>query len=94
LTGLSSTYLYGSVREYSVGVKSTFDDIKGYPTGHFVLVSGYDPEEGKALVADPYRNNPMAEGNYYRVKIRRLFNAIMLGIITHDANLLIIQPKE
>ncbi|MCS6832683.1 MAG: cysteine peptidase family C39 domain-containing protein, partial [Flammeovirgaceae bacterium] len=35
LTGLSATYLYNSKREYNQGKKSIYDDIKGYPMGHF-----------------------------------------------------------
>ncbi len=35
LTGLSATYLYRSAREF--GPRSDYDDIRGEPSGHFVL---------------------------------------------------------
>jgi hypothetical protein len=41
-------------------------------------------------VADPYQDNPYSSDLYYHVPVGRLINAIMLGIVTYDANLLII----
>ena len=41
------------------------------------------------LVADPYQDNPYSSDLYYHVPVGRLINAIMLGIVTYDANLLI-----
>lgn len=95
LTGLSATYLYGSARErYSKKGESFYDDIKGTPCGHFVVLCGYDDRKRLIVVADPHRENPLSQNNYYRVSSNRLINAIMLGVLTYDANLLIIQPKE
>lgn len=45
LTGLSSTYLYRSAREH--GPAADFDDVRGYPSGHFVVLCGYDHKEHK-----------------------------------------------
>jgi hypothetical protein len=91
LTGLSSTYLYRSVRE---NPENDLDDnIAGYPTGHFVVLSGYDKEKREVLVADPYKMNPVSHDHYYMVSIARLLGAVLLGILTHDANLLIIEPR-
>ena len=91
LTGLSSTYLYRSVRE---NPDSDVDDnIAGNPTGHFVVLSGYDKEKREVLVADPYKKNPVSNDHYYMVSIARLLGAVLLGILTHDANLLIIEPQ-
>jgi len=91
LTGLSSTYLYRSVRE---NPDTDLDDnIAGTPTGHFVVLSGYDKEKREVLVADPYKMNPVSKDQYYMVSIARLLGAVLLGILTHDANLLIIEPK-
>ena len=39
------------------------------------------------------KKNPVSGTNYYSVKTGRLFNSILLGIMTYDANLLIIKPK-
>lgn len=93
LTGLSATYLYNCAREGWVNNKAVYDDVRGYPTGHFVILSGYDEETRKVVVADPNRENPVSHNNYYTVKVSRLINSIMLGILTFDANLLIINPK-
>jgi len=93
LTGLSATYLYNERREY--GERSTPDDVRGLPQGHFVVLSGYDAVERSVLVADPLESNPLFPGeNRYAVDLDRLMCAIMLGIVTYDANLLIIRPKE
>lgn len=91
LTGLSSTYLYRDAREF--GPKSDSDDVRGDPQGHFVVLCGYDKVERTVLVADPYEPNPMSPGHYYAVDVDRVICAILLGIVTYDANLLIIQPR-
>jgi hypothetical protein len=92
LTGLSSTYLYRSARERDGQDKMIYDDVGGYPAGHFVVLSGYDLKERVVQVADPYPGNPRSR-HYYEVKVDRLINAILLGIVTYDANLVIIEPK-
>ena len=91
LTGLSSTYLYRSVRENPDN--DIDDNIAGNPTGHFVVLSGYDKEKREVLVADPYKKNLVSGDHYYMVSIARLLGAVLLGILTHDANLLVIEPK-
>lgn len=91
LTGLSSTYLYQSAREY--GPKCDADDVRGVPQGHFVVLCGYDPATKMVRVADPYLTNPFAPSdNYYWVGVDRLVCAILLGVLTYDANLLILTP--
>jgi len=90
LTGLSSTYLYQAVRERRVD--NGDDDIRGYPAGHFVIIHGYNTAQGTVMVADPFRNNPALMGQHYEVNLYRLVCAIMLGIVTYDSNLLIIEP--
>ncbi len=92
IAGLSATYLYKTMREY--GPNSDYDDVKGEPAGHFVLLSGYDPETREVQIADPISHNPLGEGLIYRMNIDRVINAILLGIITYDANLIIITPKK
>lgn len=92
LTGLSATYLYGTPRE--IPETNEYNDIKGKPSGHFVVISGYDRETQQFLISDPLKPNPMARANqYYMVTKNRLINSIMLGIVTYDANILIIKPK-
>jgi hypothetical protein len=91
LTGLSATYLYRAKRE--LGRDSIPDDVRGYPVGHFVVLCGYDRSNRTVMVADPLHPNPLASEQTYAVEIDRLKNAILLGIVTHDANLLIIEPR-
>ncbi|MGE0158180.1 MAG: hypothetical protein AB7T31_02140 [Gemmatimonadales bacterium] len=93
MTGLSVTYLYGCARELYDHGRSSYDSIRGYPTGHFVVVHGYDPTSDSALVADPYHDNPLPGGANYRVGVIRLLGAIMLGVLSFDANLLVIEPE-
>jgi hypothetical protein len=92
LTGLSSTYLYRSMRENPDN--NLDDNVAGTPTGHFVVLCGYDKSKREVLVADPYKMNPVSNDHYYMVSIARLLGAVLLGILTHDANLLVIEPKE
>ncbi|WP_034256962.1 C39 family peptidase [Adhaeribacter aquaticus] len=93
LTGLSATYLYNCARErVNSNNESVYDDIRGYPLGHFVVLSGLSADRKHIIVADPYQENPFYQNNYYEVQITRLINAIMLGIVTYDANLLVIEP--
>jgi len=92
LTGLSSTYLYRSERENPDN--NLDDNIAGSPTGHFVVLCGYDRNKREVLVADPYKMNPVPGDHYYMVSIARLLGAVLLGILTHDANLLIIEPNK
>lgn len=89
LTGLSATYLYGCARERD----DDYDDIAGQPAGHFVVLYGYDPTEREVTVADPLRDNPKYASHYYRVGMERLLAAILLGIVTYDANLLVLTPR-
>ncbi len=91
LTGLSSTYLYQHPRE--VAPDYADDDVRGEPQGHFVVLCGYDPDEQTVEVADPYLKNPLGLEHYYHVSVDRLVCAILLGVLTYDANLLLIEPS-
>jgi hypothetical protein len=92
LTGLSATYLYNCPRE--IGETNQYDDVKGAPVGHFVVIHGYDQEHNVAYIADPLDINPISQTRHYKVTLQRLIHSILLGIVTYDANLLIIQPKN
>jgi hypothetical protein len=94
LAGLSSTYLYNCSRERASGMTSVYDDIGGMPTGHFVVLSGYDKKTKRVLVADPLASNPSFESHYYHVDMQRLLASILLGIVTYDANLLIVEKRN
>lgn len=92
IAGLSSTYLYGAMREHGPTMED--DDIRGDPQGHFVVLCDYDKEDRTVLVADPMHPNPAFQGLQYVVEIDRLVCSILLGILTHDADLLIVTPPE
>jgi hypothetical protein len=94
LTGLSATYLYNTAREYDVDGRVVYDDVRGASCGHFVVLAGYNRESRSALVADPFLPNPLSDRQHYAVDIDRLVCAILLGILTYDGDLLIIQPKR
>ena len=95
LTGLSATYLYRSVRErLTAEGRLIEDDLGGSPQGHFVVLCGYHTGERTVTVADPMFDNPMTPKHRYTVPIERLVNSILIGILTHDANLLVIQPRH
>lgn len=92
LAGLSATFLHRSPRES--GPECREDDVRGEPTGHFVVLCGYDREARRVLVADPLHPNPIATSPLYEVGIERVVCAILLGVITYDANLLVIEPRR
>lgn len=94
LAGLNATYLYKCSREYSQGSELIYDDIRGESVGHFVVLAGYDKEQQKILIADPAMPNPISSNSQYEVNMEHLISSIMLGIITYDANLLVIEPTR
>jgi hypothetical protein len=57
ITGLSATYLYRTAREW--GPDDQFDDIRGVPSGHFVVLSGYRNHDRSIRLADPLQHNPV-----------------------------------
>ncbi|MCA9140381.1 MAG: hypothetical protein KDB00_26600 [Planctomycetales bacterium] len=97
LCGLSATYLYQESRERyqerdRQGRSSVPDDVAGDPTGHFVVLHGCDRQAGTVLIADPQHPNPYAPTNKYAAPLSRVTAAILLGIVTYDANLLTLEP--
>ncbi len=93
LTGLSATYLYRTPREIGTDRLSD-DDLRGRPTGHFVVLSGWDPVERKIRVADPLEDHPEFQEHIYWIPVERVINAVLLGVLTYDANLLLLEPLE
>jgi hypothetical protein len=90
ICGLSATYLYQQMRETPDNQE---DDIIGQPVGHFVVVSGWDPQSRTVTIQDPLRKNPLSESGTYKLPFTKFSNAVMLGILTYDENLLVIQTK-
>lgn len=92
IAGLSSTYLYRAMRETPGASRD--DDLRGEPGGHFVVLHGYDPEARTVLVADPYADHPFPGTHRYEAPIDRVVCAILLGVFTYDANLLVVEPRS
>lgn len=92
LTGLNSTYLYRTMRVY--GPTMADDDIRGEVVGHFVVLCGYQQEDKTVLVADPYGGNPYSKDRMYVEQLDRVISSILLGVMTYDANFIIIEPPE
>lgn len=98
LAGLSATYLYQEARERSKppgpdGITCIPDDLAGHPVGHFVVLSGYDAATDSLMVSDPLNPNPRFVDRCYWAPIDHVVASILLGIVTYDANLLVIRPK-
>jgi hypothetical protein len=94
LAGLSATYLYGFRRERwdEDAGRLVDDDIAGDPTGHFVVISGYDQWGRRLTVLDPSAHVPTSPDGRITVGSERLINAILLGDVTYDAVLLEVWP--
>lgn len=92
ITGLSSTYLYGSTRERHVDGEA--DDLAGLPAGHFVVLAGFNDNRRSLLVVDPYQPTPYGATHAYWISAERVLGSILLGIVTHDANLLLVHPRS
>ncbi|MBR9988219.1 MAG: C39 family peptidase [Gemmatimonadetes bacterium] len=96
LAGLSATYLYGFARERwdEVGGRLVDDDVAGDPTGHFIVVSGYDQWGRRLTVLDPSEHVPATPDGRLIVSAERLINSILLGDVTYDAVLLELWPAN
>ena len=91
IAGLNLTYLYRHPRVS--GPHDDPDDVHGEPCGHFVVLAGYNRDDRSIAVADPYVPNPVAAGQKYWVHIDRVIGAILLGVMTYDASLLILERE-
>jgi hypothetical protein len=93
ITGLSCTYLYNTSRERVISKsKIIADDIGGVSTGHFVVLMASTDTE--ITIADPYYPNPLSDLGIYGVNSHRVILSIMLGVLTYDANLIVIRSKS
>ena len=90
LTGLNSTFLYRTMRVY--GPRMQDDDVRGDVVGHFVVLHGYHRDRKTIMVADPYKDNPYSRNHLYEAELDRVIGAILLGVMTYDANFVIIEP--
>lgn len=96
LAGLSATYLYRYSRERwdKLTGRPMDDDVRGEPTGHFVVISGYEQWGRRLVVRDPFEHVPNSSDGRLVVDAERLTNAILLGDVTYDAVLLEVWPAR
>jgi hypothetical protein len=96
LAGLSATHLYGFMRERHDPVTHDVidDDITGDPTGHFVVLTGYEHWGRRFIVRDPSAHVPKTPDGRVAVDAHRLINAILLGDLTYDAVMLELWQEE
>lgn len=92
LTGLSATFLYREARERPD--ENEPDAVGGDPVGHFVVLTGFDTSKREVFVSDPLHPNPFSEAQTYSVSMERVIGAIYLGVLTYDANLILIEPGQ
>jgi hypothetical protein len=92
ITGLCATYLYSCQREVGA-TRLVADDVRGQPTGHFVVLAGYEAERGQVLVADPLEDRPGFDSHLYSLPVDRVIGAILLGVLSYDANLTVLRPR-
>jgi hypothetical protein len=90
LAGLSGTCLYATVRERPDG---TDDDVGGVPQGHFVLLTDMRDGPLEVQVADPWQLAP-SRAHAYWASVDRVINAVLLGVLSYDGNLLALEPPE
>jgi hypothetical protein len=55
---------------------------------------GWDAERRHIRIADPYADVAAHPDRIYWMPVERVINAILLGVLTYDGNLLVIEPKE
>lgn len=97
LAGLSATHLYGFARERHDPDTHELvdDDIAGDPTGHFVVIAGYEGRGRRFSIRDPSIHVPATSDGRLIVGAQRLINSILLGDLTYDAVLLEISgPRQ
>jgi hypothetical protein len=92
IAGLSATWLYRCARERPWDNQP--DDVAGEPSGHFVVIHGVDRTRNIFKVADPWGAWPAVRDHFYDIESHRLIAAILLGIVTFDAKLLVIEPRN
>lgn len=95
LAGLSATYLYNFMRERQTADDDLVpDDVAGDPTGHFVVIVGYENWGRAFSLRDPSEHVPVSPDGRQVVDGQRLINAILLGDVTYDAVLLELWPAR
>ncbi|HZW09298.1 MAG TPA: hypothetical protein VFF69_05285 [Phycisphaerales bacterium] len=90
LTTISATYLYMEPRE--IWATGEPDDVRGEPSAHFVIIFALDEDRRYVSIADPLGDDQPFGSHIYHVKFERLIGAILLGVLSYDSALLVLQP--
>jgi len=92
LTMVSATYLYMESREvWSTGEE---DDVRGEPAGHFIILFELDDTRRHVSIADPLGHEQPLGSHVYHVRLERLIGAILLGVLSYDSTLMVLEPPE
>ena len=95
LSGLSATYFYQEMRDYTNEQnQAVCDEWKGSPSGHFVVLRGYENRNKKIYITDPYAPDPLSRGHDYTCTFSHWLHAHLLGATTFDSELLAIWPAS
>lgn len=92
IAAVSATHLFHSKREYLDSKdRPVLDDAKGKTAGHLVAVTAWVGKE--ITLHDPYLANPITGKAKYKVYISRLMRSILLGVLSYDAQMVVITKK-
>lgn len=92
LTMVSATYLYMESREiWATGAE---DDVRGEPAGHFIILFELNDNGRHVSIADPLGHEQPLGSHVYHVRLERLIGAILLGVLTYDSTLMVLEPPE
>lgn len=79
------------MRDYtSENDQVVYDEWMGAATGHFIIIQGYDTADETLYIADPYAPHPLSNDHYYKTSFSHWLHAHLLGIVSYDAELLVI----
>ena len=64
------------------------------PHAQYHLKVSVEDVLASTMVADPLHTNPLGGSHKYSSPIARVINAILLGVLTYDGNLIILEPRH
>lgn len=95
LSGVCATYWYQNMRDYTnEDDRAVYDEWLGKPSGHFIVVKGYEPRTQELVIADPYAPHPLSRSHYYQVPFSHWVHAHIMGVMSYDAELLAISRAQ
>lgn len=94
LSGISATYFYQNMRDFTDDKdRVVYDEFSGETSGHFIVI--YDADENENLsIADPYLPHTLSHEHHYIIPYNHWLHALLLGSVTYDAEVLVIEPVK